>query len=895
MVYGLQFTVYGLQMITFMIDRLQMMIVYGLQMITFIGGLACKVINCKLSTVNCKLFIFIFLTLQPLTASAQVDTKLRDIYTQAESDYQIGRIEQARDALLQNLSTFHGNLRQNALRLVALCYLARFDMEQTEQYATLMLQENPYYSPSSGDPETFADMVNSIKAGMTATITTASSQAESLDEVPVPTTLITAEMIVNSGARNLQEVLAAYVPGMNIIDCNDDINIAMRGIYSSTQDKILIMLNGHRLNSYATNTAAPDFSISLENVKQIEVLRGPASSLYGDVALTSVVNIITKQGADVDGVMAKLGAGNYGQIKADAVFGKRYFDIDLLVWGSIYRNSGEQRDASDDREAEGYFSMPYDHIRIRRVGNRPTYDFGLQLGYKGLLFMYDTHFSQVIAPFTMSSLALSYDHDRYRTYNGLSPCFSTSSHHADLSYQSSISNLQFKIAATYDKSDLTRYQVISDEPMTTWYLALPFPPYMIQTFDSCGGFSRYVNGQEQNYGFHLKGNYAYKLGDNHHGNISFGAEYGHFQLDDIRYQVGYNFEETFPEETRIRETGKGSENRADAWLQLKHRWDFSLFSRPFSLIANAGLRFDYKNRYDDSKVRELSPRAALILQRPRWSVRLSYSKSFVDAPFINRKANDLAVLLRERAPIILSPERVHSFQLSFAGNNWLKGLNFEVNGFYNHASDLIMTNIIDYSNVAQNKTCGVELMAGYRQPKFTADWNFTWTHTFRANLINLGELESFRPYYNNDIDDNNNTPVIMSNLVLGWQATSKLKLHTHVLFEGRQISYNPDIEQYVQLNTHYIEWAIYKLSPETAEKATAAWDAAVDAAQKSITHLEMPARCILNVGGEYTIGPVTLGLNIHNLLGTRYNRSGMNTNLIPQQGRWFMGSIAVRL
>ena len=306
------------------------------------------------------------------------------------------------------------------------------------------------------------------------------------------------------------------------------------------------------------------------------------------------------------------------------------------------------------------------------------------------------------------------------------------------------------------------------------------------------------------------------------------------------------------------------------------------------------MRFDYKNRYDDSKVRELSPRAALILQRPRWSVRLSYSKSFVDAPYIYRQANVLAVVLRDHEPITLSPERAHSFQLSFAGNNWVKGLNFEVNGFYNYASNLIMTNIIDYSTVGQNKTCGVELMAGYRQPKFTADWNFTWTHTIKSNLINIGELESFRPYYNNDINDNNNTPVIMSNLVLGWQATPKLKLHTHVLFEGRQTSYNPDIEQYVLVNTHYIEWAIYKLSPETADKAAAAWDAAVDAAQKSITHLEMPARCILNIGGEYTIGPVTLGLNIHNLLGTRYNRSGMNTNLIPQQGRWFLGSIAVR-
>ncbi len=57
----------------------------------------------------------------------------------------------------------------------------------------------------------------------------------------------------------------------------------------------------------------------------------------------------------------------------------------------------------------------------------------------------------------------------------------------------------------------------------------------------------------------------------------------------------------------------------------------------------------------------------------------------------------------------------------------------------------------------------------------------------------------------------------------------------------------------------------------------------------------MPARCILDIGGEYMSGPVTLGLDIHNLLGTRYNRSGMNTKLIPRQGRWVWGSIAVRI
>ena len=825
---------------------------------------------------------------------AQSDAKMREVYVQAENDYRIGRVEEAREALLQNLTAFQGNLRQNALRLIALISLDEYDVRQAEQYTARLLELNPYYSPSASDPSTFVSIVNNIKAGMTATITTASSQAESLTEAPVPTTLITEEMICNCGGRNLQEVLAAYVPGMNLIDCNDDINIGMRGIYSSTQEKILIMLNGHRLNSYASSTAAPDFSISLEKVKQIEVLRGPASSLYGDVALTGVVNIITKQGADVDGIQVKAGAGNYGQIKADAVFGKRYFDIDLLLWGSVYRNSGEQRDAPGRRSEESTYNMPFDHIRIGRIGNRPSYDFGLQLGYKGLQFMYDTRFSQVVAPFTMSNLALSYDYDRYRTYNGLSPSFGTSSQHADLSYQWSMFNVQWKAAATYDKSDLTRYQVLGDEPMPVLSWSLPLPDYMIQTFDSYGGLSRYVNAQEQNYGFQVKGNYAYTLGDAHHGNISFGAEYGHFQLDDIRYQIGYDFVETFPENARIRETGKGSENRANAWLQLKHQWR--------SLILNAGVRFDYKRRDDDTKVRELSPRVALILLRPKWNARLSYSKSFVDAPYLNRNANILAALIREKEGIGLSPERVHSFQLSFAGQNWVKGLNFEVNGFYNYGSDLIMTDILSYRNASQNKTGGGELNVQWSmfnlqssRPRLTADWNLTWTHTFKSNLITLDLPEKLAVNYSNEVDANNNTPAIMSNLVLGWQVAPRLRLHTHVLFESRQTSYNIDLENYARSQTRFIEYAFYVIVPGMEEKAAAIWEDAVDSASKITSHNEMPARCILNIGGEYTYGPVTIGLNIHNLLGTDYYRSGMNTNLVPQQGRWFLATIGLKI
>ena len=823
-----------------------------------------------------KLYILLYTVIFCVcTTYAQDDAAMRELYAQAEDAYMIGRIEQARDLLLQNLSTFQGNSRQNALHLIALTYMDEYDIPKTEQYVTLLLQQNPYYSPSSQDPATFVEIVNNIKAGMTPTITTASSQAESLAEVPVPTTLITAEMIQTSGARNLQEVLAAYVPGMHLIDCNDDINIAMRGIYSNTQEKILIMLNGHRLNSYATNAAAPDFSISLEKVKQIEVLRGPASSLYGGVALTGVVNIITKQGVDVDGLQAKVSAGNHGQVKVDAVFGKRYFDIDLLVWGSGYRNSGER--------------YGDEFVRLGRIGNHPNYDFGLQVSWKGFQFMYDTHFSQKVAPYTMTSMAKSYDRERYLSYNGLKPSFSSTSHHADLSYSHQLGNLNLRYDLTYDKSDYTRYQAISDSQIPDLAYTLDLNVYQDSLLQKYGGISRYMNGQEHNYGFQVKGNYAYDMGNGHKGNISFGAEYGHFRSDDFRYQLDYDFGKTTMDNPVILQVGQGSENNADVYLQLKHQWR--------SVILNAGLRYDYKSRFDDSKVNELSPRIALILLQPKWNLKLSYSKSFVDAPYIYRKANIISVMMIVDNPKYvesISPERVHSFQLTFGGNNWIKGLNFEINGFYNHANNLIMTHLLEYKNASKNETCGVELMASYKQPKFTADFNLTWTNTFKSNLMGLSMGDLVKEAYNTNIDANNNTPAIMSNLVLGWQVLPQLKLHTHILFESKQTSHNTDLNN-VLLYDKEIYKAIQCDLAGDEKGSMIAREAALALAPYTIMHKEMSPRAIVNLGGEYTLGPVTFGLNIYNLFGTRYNRSGMNTNLIPQQGCWFLASVGVKI
>ena len=789
----------------------------------------------------------------------------RQIYYQAESEYDIGRIEQALTILQDNIKTFSGNTQQSAYRLMALCWLGLDDNEKAEEATRTLLSQDPYYTASSQDPQRFIDLVESIKLGLTAKITTASSQAETLDEVPVPTTLITEDMIRNCGAQNLQQVLAAYVPGMNIVDCNDDINIAMRGIFSNGQEKILIMLNGHRLNSYCTNIAAPDFSLSLEKVKQIEVLRGPASSLYGGVALTAVVNIITKQGADVDGVKVKAGLGNYGQKHLEMIFGKHYFDLDVLFWGSIYHNTGETMYAPAEMAYDNY-GIPYPTVTVGRVGNKPSFDFGLQLKYKDLQLLYDTHFSEIVAPYSMSTMAKSYDHDRYRKIEGYSPSFASKSHHADLSYGWKLGNVNMKGVLTYDNSELTHYQVIADCPFKElgWIYG---SSDSVTVFDNAGLF-RFMNGDEQNIGVQLKGDFSYINTDVHKGSLAFGAEFDHFSLDDVRYTLGYDYDMLLQESPKISENGTGEENSYNAYLQLKHQWR--------SFIFNAGLRYDHKKRTEDITLDEFSPRVALILLRPKWNLKLSFSRSFVDAPYIYRKTNELLPELVQNSLFAdikpLDPEFVNSFQLTFAGIQWARGLNFEVNGFYNDAKNLIKTNIIIHRNEGKNKTAGLEFLANYRSKKFTADFNLTWTHTFKSNILD------------NNIDDNINTPAIMSNAVVSWQATPHLRLHTHIMFEGTQRTYNYDLVRLIEFYKYLADVTLEDIDAEEIAEISG----------NLIMRKEMPSRVIFNIGAEYQIGKLTLGANIHNLFDTYYYRSGMNTNVVPQKGRWFMFDIAYK-
>ena len=408
--------------------------------------------------------IYIWATINILISGSlfaqQAEMDHRQRFALAESEYQIGHLDNAIDMLNREVATYSGTLKVSAYRLLALCYLAQDDMENANQCVDLLLKEDPYYSISFNDPERFAELIRNRKEGKT-TLVTASQQAETVEEAPVPVTLITEEMIEAIGARNLEEVLTTYVPGITPIE-GEEANISMRGVYSYSQENVLILLNGHRLNSHSTNAVAPDYRISLENVKQIEVLRGAASSLYGNVALTAVVNIITKQGADVDGLEVSYGMGDNQTYKGSLLFGKRNVNMDFLLWASIYSTKGYKHTIHPDSE-DFYGIIPKDgYLYVDGYNHKPAYDFGFRYQWNNFTASFSHQYSKRTYAYNNIYLLSTYDYDKYQPMDGIKPGRGRASTLGVLQYSNVFKNTQIDASISLDYENGNSYNVIGD-------------------------------------------------------------------------------------------------------------------------------------------------------------------------------------------------------------------------------------------------------------------------------------------------------------------------------------------------------------------------------------------------------------------------------------------------
>ena len=183
---------------------------------------------------------FIFLVCLSWCMASSLLAQNADIDKIMES-YKLGQLDKTYEALTQNMTTFVGAEKVQAYRLLSLTCFALDRFDEAKEAAGKLLVLEPYYTPAWDDPAYFKRLIDSLK-GSKNTIVSASRQAETLEEAPVPVTLITEEMIKAIGARTLKDVLITYVPGMTSVESPNEVNVAMHGVYSAGQEKILIML-----------------------------------------------------------------------------------------------------------------------------------------------------------------------------------------------------------------------------------------------------------------------------------------------------------------------------------------------------------------------------------------------------------------------------------------------------------------------------------------------------------------------------------------------------------------------------------------------------------------------------------------------------------------------------
>ncbi len=144
---------------------------------------------------------------------------------------------------------------------------------------------------------------------------------QSMSRAPSIMTVLREDEIALLGAKTLGELLN-YVVGVEVQHGTTMDNIVtMRALRNDDDNgKVLFMVDGHTMNVPRNGNW---HSWGLAGVKQVEIIRGPGSAIYGDHAMGGVVNIITKKPADLDGCEVTAGGGTNETFHTSVVAGSQ--------------------------------------------------------------------------------------------------------------------------------------------------------------------------------------------------------------------------------------------------------------------------------------------------------------------------------------------------------------------------------------------------------------------------------------------------------------------------------------------------------------------------------------------------------------------------------------------
>ena len=198
-------------------------------------------------------------------------------------------------------------------------------------------------------------------------VVTGTRSATDVRHLPMTVTVVDREMLTSQHHTSVLPTLMQQVPGLIItsrsmmgygVSTGAAGGISIRGI-SGGAGQVMVLIDGHpQYQGIYGHPIADSYQTLM--AERVEVLRGPASMLYGSNAMGGVINIVTRQ-AKQDGVNTQidLGAGSYGTLQAEASNHVRIGKFSSTV-AAQYGRSDNHRPRMGFEQYGGYAKLGYD-------------------------------------------------------------------------------------------------------------------------------------------------------------------------------------------------------------------------------------------------------------------------------------------------------------------------------------------------------------------------------------------------------------------------------------------------------------------------------------------------------------------------------------------------------
>jgi iron complex outermembrane receptor protein len=563
-------------------------------------------------------------------------------------------------------------------------------------------------------------------------LVTANKRATPEREAPAIATVVTAEEIRNMGARNLLDVLN-MVPGMGISFTEDGVNmIEVRGIRTALSEKILIMIDGHSLNrnGFGSSVWALAERMPVENVKQVEVVRGPGSALYGANAFVATVNIITRDADEINGFEMKAAGGLNDTYKGNITTGKVLNDK-LNVTGSVdyFNTKGPKlRVESDTLLLTPFSKAPgYADMRFRQTDTFLKINYG-DLSFRG-----------------------GYRNSYKGEYIGLGYALTGGAHQdvdvgwAELAYAYRFNNAlsaNIKVFGDYFEQD----------PLVK-VLPSGFP-----------GFSDGMLGKplmkDGTVGTELQ--FDWDLFKNNH--LILGAAYSMMMQYDTKQFANFN-PITFAPIGPVQQVANWNKNvtRHVGAAYMQDEW--KLFER---VSLTAGVRYDHYSDFGDT----VNPRGGVVWQfLERGTLKFLYGQAF--------RAPSFQELYNINNPIVvgnpdLKPEKIRTYEVAVS-YRFARWLGVDINYFYSEITDLInwdtSASPARFANIGKARVQGVE--TGIRGSYFNG---LSWKLSYAFQNPRDGMTNQLLPY----------VPQHRAKGSINYSLNRYVNLHTDLLWTGQR-------------------------------------------------------------------------------------------------------------